>query len=384
MPDTERNGAAGESGRSSPRATGNGRGAKPVLIFPGGMPRSLDHLHKCLREGWPVIGASSLNYDVSSGQYPSWLHLPYINQPEFDHALRQAVQDFDIGGIYSPNPVVWNYLHRVLPEIAPGVELVNDSPVNEVLVGYRAARAQARALLERPLSLASRLTARPPMAEIELAALFRHADLIPGMCDHEKVCALHEIARYSVAGDVVEIGSWWGKSAFVLARLARCYEIGNLLCVDPWSNEHLVQHDDSGLVDSESAQLDAAEALAIFEMNLLPFNSNHVNHLRLPSTDGARHYREHKSAVTASFGTTRYAGRIAILHIDGNHSYAAVKDDIASWSGLVAGGGWMILDDYIWPFGDGPRRAGDEFLAEYCDRIDVAFVMGSALFLQLS
>lgn len=348
------------------------------------MPRSLDYLHKCLREGLLVIGASSLDYDVSRGQYPSWLHLPYITQPQFGDALRQAIEDLDIGGIYTPNPVVWNYLHRVLQEIAPGVNLVNESPVNEALAGYRAARAHARILLERPLPLASRLVAKPAMSEIELAALFRHADLIPGMCDDEKICALHEIARYSVSGDLVEIGSWWGKSAFVLAGLAKRYEIGNLLCVDPWSNEHLVQHDNEDLVDSVSAQMDASEALAVFEINLLLFNSNHVNYLRMPSTEGARHYLEHRSATSEAFGITFYGGHIAILHIDGNHAYAEVKSDIVFWSDMVTCGGWIILDDYIWPYGDGPRRAGDEFMAEHGERIELAFVMGSALFIQLS
>ena len=355
---------------------------RPVLIFPGGAPRSLEYLQKCLRDGQAVIGASSLDYDVSREKYPAWLYLPYVTRPEFGAALKLAVEDFDICGIYSPNIVVWNYLNRTLKEIAPNVELVNASPINTELGGYRAARDQAHALLERPLPLASSFAARPPISEIELAALFRHADLIPGMCDHEKLCALCEIARYSPPGDIVEIGSWWGKSAFILARLAHCYHIGNLLCVDPWSNEHLVQHDEKGLVDSGSAQADAGEALMVFEMNLLPYNLNHINYLRMPSTDGAKHYREYRSATTVSFGTTNYCGHIAILHIDGNHSYAAAKADVLSWSGFVIGGGWIIIDDYNWPYGDGPRKVGDEFLMDNHDKISQAFVMGGALFIQ--
>jgi hypothetical protein len=358
--------------------------SKPILIFPAGMPRALDFLQKCLREGVAVIGASSLNYDPSRGKYPAWQYLPFVGQPEFDEAIKQAILKFDIGGVYSPNPVVWNYLNRVLEEIAPGVLLVNTSPFTVELSGYRAACDHARALLENPLPLASKISARPSISEIELATLFRHADLIPGMCDHEKLCALCNIARHSPPGDIVEIGSWWGKSAFIFARLARCYNIGNLLCIDPWSNEHLVQHDEKGLVDRVSAQLDAEEALRIFEMNLLPYNSNHVNYLRMPSTDGAKHYREHRSTTTISFGTTYYCGHIAILHIDGNHSYAAAKADILSWSGFVVDGGWIIIDDYIWPYGGGPKRVGDEFLLESQDRIFMAFVMGTALFIQLS
>jgi cephalosporin hydroxylase len=362
----------------------NGNDAKPILIFPGGMPRSLEYLQKCLCEGQSVIGASSLAHDFSREKYPVWLFLPYITQPEFDDALKQAISTFDIGGIYSPNPVVWDYLNHVLSELAPGVTLVNDSPVNVELSGYRAALSHAHSLLDRPLLLASNVAATPSMSAIELAALVRHADVIPGMCDHEKFCVLCEIARHSPAGDIVEIGSWWGKSAFILARLGRYYTIGNLLCVDPWSNAHLVQNDEKGMVDKVSAQVDAEEALAVFEMNLLPYNAHHVNYLRMPSTDGAQHYRAHRDVTTASFGTTCYDGHIAILHIDGNHSYAAAKADIAAWGGYVVAGGWIIVDDYIWPYGDGPQRAGDEFLAEHQDRIDVAFVMGSALFFQLS
>jgi cephalosporin hydroxylase len=322
--------------------------------------------------------------DASREKYPAWLSLPFITQPEFDEALKQAISESNIGGIYSPNLVVWDYLNRVLNELAPGVTLVNASPVNMELSGFRAARSHAHCLLDRPLPLASNVAATPSMSAIELAALFRHADVIPGMCDHEKFCVLCEIARYSPTGDIVEIGSWWGKSAFILARLARCYAIGNLLCVDPWSNAHLVQSDEKGMVDRVSAQVDAEEALAVFEMNLLPYNANHVNYLRMPSTDGAQHYRARRDVTTASFGTTRYDGHIAILHIDGNHSYAAAKADIAAWGGFVVAGGWIIVDDYIWPYGDGPQRVGDEFLAEHQDKVDVAFVMGSALFLQLS
>lgn len=355
---------------------------KPILIFPGGMPRSLEYLQKCLCEGRDVIGASSLTSDFSRENYPKWLFLPYITQPEFDNALKHAISEFNIVGVYTPNPVVWNYLNRVLKDLVPGVPLVNESPVNAELNGYRTARNRAFTLLGKPFLLNSK-TAKPQLSDIELATLLRHTKQIPGMCDDEKFCALCEIFRHSVPGDIVEIGSWWGKSAFILARLARCYEIGNLLCVDPWSNEHLVQNDEGGLVDSGSAQMDAEEAKIVFEMNLLPYSNNHVNYLHMPSINGAKYYRENLNVTTQSFGTTNYCGQISILHIDGNHCYDAAKSDIEAWCCFVREGGWIIIDDYIWPYGDGPQRAGDEFLTDNNDRINIAFVMGSALFVQL-
>jgi hypothetical protein len=203
------------------------------------------------------------------------------------------------------------------------------------------------------------------------------------MCDNEKISALCEIARYSPQGDVVEIGSWWGKSAFILARLARCYGVGKILCVDPWSSNYLVQCDEGGLVDGGIAQYDCDEALRVFEMNLLPYNANDINYLRMPSTEGAKYYSNYKSVTTDSFGSTDYCGEIAILHIDGNHSYEAAKADIEAWTGYVVAGGWIIIDDYVWPYGDGPKRVGDEYLVENYCRICTAFVMGTALFIQL-
>jgi hypothetical protein len=191
-------------------------------------------------------------------------------------------------------------------------------------------------------------------------------------------CAEDRVAR--AVGDVVEIGSWWGNRLH-LARLARCWG-GKFAVRGSWSNEHLVQHDACGLVDAEAARWTPTRHWR-FSKTLLPYNANCVNYLRMPSTDGAKHYREHRSVTTPSFGTTQYCGHIAILHIDGNHSYSAAKADVASWSGFVVAGGWIIIDDYVWPYGDGPHRAGDEFLAENFDKIAAAFVMGSALFIQL-
>lgn len=355
---------------------------KSILIFPAGMPRSLDYLQQCLQEGRAVIGASSLGYDPSQDKYPEWLHLPYVTDPSFNQVFKQAVEKCDIGEIYTPNIVVWNHLNETLSKLVPGVTLANISPVDEVLGGYRMALKKSRSLLSNQLSLTSDVSEHKNLTEIELAALIRYTDLIPGMCDDDKFRALLEIARFSVKGDLVEIGSWWGKSAFILSRLAQSFEIGKLLCVDPWKNENLVQGEK--IVDSGSAQVDAAEALTVFQIGLTPFSSNHINYLRMTSVEAAKHYQDKQTISTEAFGKTEYSGRISILHIDGNHAYAAVKADIASWGRFVTAGGWVIFDDYIWPYGDGPKKVGDEFLENNRSRVATAFVMGTALFIQLS
>lgn len=353
---------------------------KPILIFPAGMPRSVAYLNKCKEDGRQVIGSSSLTYDPARELYPAWASLPYVTDPTFDEALQRLITEVDIGEIYTPNLVVWNYLEQHLSRLATGVMLANTSPVDEVLGGYRAALKKAKSFADAPLSL-SKDPVHPMPSNIELAGLCRYADLIPGMCDDEKLHVLLEIARHSVNGDIVEIGSWWGKSAFILAWLAQHFKIGNILCVDPWSNAHLVQNEK--IVDSGSAQVDADEALNVFLIGLLPFNVKHINYLRMTSAEGAKRYSDERIVTSGHFGETQYAGKISILHIDGNHAYNAVKTDIDSWVGFVVDGGWIIFDDYMWPYGDGPKKVGDDFVDANQSRIATAFVMGGALFIQI-
>jgi hypothetical protein len=355
---------------------------KQILIFPAGMPRALDYFQKCLQEGREVVGSSSLRNDPSREMYLKWVDLPYITDLTFNDALKRAIVAFDIDEIFTPNIAVWSYLNQALGDLAPGVKLVNTSPVDEVLSGYRTALSKARFLVANSLSLTSDVPLRTALSEIEMAALVRYADLIPGMCDDDKLRALVECTRYSVNGDIVEIGSWWGKSAYILTRLSQCLDIGNLLCVDPWANEHLVQNE--RIVDCASAQVDAEEALIIFQIGLLPLASNKVNYLRMTSVEAAQHYKDCNSVSTEIFGRTEYSGKIAILHIDGNHTYDAAKADVESWVPFVIEGGWIIIDDYIWSFGNGPQRVADEFLASQGSKISTAFVMGTALFIQLN
>ena len=356
---------------------------KPILIFPAGMPRALAFLGTCLQEQRKVIGASSLAFDPAQQHYPAWLTLPYINHDTFTDELSKAIVNLNIDSIFSSHPVVWNYLDRMLEHIAPDVILLNDAPANVELASYRASFKRAKTLLGNPLSLAVDQVAKPDMSEVDAAALYFHSEIIPGMCDHEKLRALYEIARYCPTGDVIEIGSWWGKSAFIFLRLAQFFGIGKLLCVDPWSDEYLVQGDKNGLVDTASAQFSAAEALSVFQINLLPFSRGDVNYLRMPSALGVKHYRSLTAVQTSTFGITNYAGRIALLHVDGNHSYENAKADVDAWSDLVMPGGWLVIDDYTWPFGDGPMRVGNEYLDLNQTRISTAFVMGGALFIRL-
>jgi hypothetical protein len=120
-----------------------------------------------------------------------------------------------------------------------------------------------------------------------------------------------------------------------------------------------------------------------FRINLAPF-AGRANYSRARSSDAAENYSSARYFTTDDFGRTDYSGEIALLHIDGNHALEAVRSDIRAWQRFVRPGGWIVFDDYCWPFGDGPRVAADEFLVESRGRVATAFIADGALFVKLT
>ena len=351
-----------------------------TLIFPAGMPRAIAYLGECVQQRQSVIGASSLSNDSSREHYSEWEFLPYVNEVSFPASLASLLQRRAITEIFTASPVVWAVLKKLLPKVAPAVALLGESPATEMLAGYRSSTQVADRLWSHRDFLMLDGRVKPRMSRTAFTAMVHHANTIPGMCDHQKMLTLSEICRDTPVGDVVEIGSWWGKSAFILSYLARQYEIGNLLCVDPWSDSHLVQ--DDKLVDELSAELSAAEAHNVFLVNLLPYSGGSINYMKLPSVEGAARYRKQRVVATDEFGETAFTGKIALLHIDGNHEESAVEADVQAWAGLVVKGGWIVFDDYKWPYGDGPRCVADRYIGLQGDRVQSACFSGGALFVK--
>jgi hypothetical protein len=329
--------------------------------------------------GLRVVGASSLDHDPAEGGYDAWEHLPYVNDPGFDAAFAEVVRRREVSAVHAPHFIVWKHLAERLGQIAPGARLTGGQTPQDSERAYRDL-TERLAALKTPCFWPA-FPGKPALTTRERAGLVRLVHGIPGMCGEEKMLATIEAVRHAPAGDVVEIGSWWGRSAALLVWLARRYEIGKLLCVDPWSSDALVQGDP--MVDAASAEQDTEEALRIFEINLAPLAMGDLNYIRARSVDGAALYRAGGPVTTEAFGATRYEGRIAVLHIDGNHAEPAVAADCAAWSPLVTPGGWIIFDDYDWAFGDGVKRVADAFVEANAGRIAARFRAGPALFVQL-
>jgi cephalosporin hydroxylase len=355
---------------------------KTVLIFPSGMAKSLEKLEQLQSQGVRIIGASSVPSELARSRYPHWEYLPYISEPDFNQHLVALIAQYEIDEIFTPNLVAWNYFSEHLAKLAAHVKLMNASPHDEILQPFRSALKKAEQSLDfmDTLGVLDK-SETASVSKLQMASLHRYIEVIPGMCDDDKLQALITIAANTVPGDIVEIGTWWGKSAFAFAYLSRLFSIGSVLCVDPWSDAGLVQGE--SVVDSGSAVASADEAFDVFRMNMLPFSHGNINYLRYPSVEAVSHYAQHREIHSPEFGAVNYVGRISILHIDGNHSLEAVRADMQAWTQYVLPGGWIVFDDYVWPYGTGPKEIGDQFLLDHAAQIQNSFVIGTALFVQL-
>jgi len=123
-------------------------------------------------------------------------------------------------------------------------------------------------------------------------------------------------------GEIVEIGSFRGKSTIVLAQSAP--EGAAIVAIDPHAGN------DRGPQEIEGFADEAASDRHVFEENLAAAGVRHrVRHV--PEYSNRAHSAVH--------------GSIDVLYIDGAHRYGPARADIRDWGSRVADGGTMLIHD---------------------------------------
>lgn len=141
---------------------------------------------------------------------------------------------------------------------------------------------------------------------------------------------LHDIVANLKPAVAVEIGSWIGGSARIIAPHA-----GRLFCVDPWSNFYV----------SDTGELSPEQMFLLFCLNTQDYLFNRI----IPCRG--------ESATFAKIWTIP----IDFLFIDGDHSHEGVKIDINGWMRHMKGDGVVLGHDYDLP---GVAKAVDESFKE--------------------
>ena len=121
---------------------------------------------------------------------------------------------------------------------------------------------------------------------------------------------------------VVEIGSYHGRSAIVMASGAR--QGVDIVAIDPHAGN------DRGPQQIHGTAEEGEDDHRMFRSNLERAGvADRIRHVRRPSADAGPAVR----------------GRVDLLYIDGAHRYRPAHDDIAQWGARVAPGGTLLIHD---------------------------------------
>lgn len=158
-----------------------------------------------------------------------------------------------------------------------------------------------------------------------------------------------------IPGDVVEIGSFKGKSTVCLAHALKNNpnNQGKLFAVDPHTGgiNYVKKHPEA---------VDQLNSLADFLDNIHKF---HVHDIVVPlvcrSSDAFDIWRR---------------GDIKFVYVDGWHSYDAAYNDIIRWGSIVKKGGVIAVDDYSW---DDVKKAIADAVVELKLNVEPEIVAGN-------
>ncbi len=129
---------------------------------------------------------------------------------------------------------------------------------------------------------------------------------------------------------VVEIGSWLGKSSYVIARAMGSLEGSRLHCIDPFDGKGGESEQGHYDVLKEKIKAQSGSLQETFIQNMRSLGV----FARIKVLPGYSH--DYHEAFTAE---------IDILFIDGNHEYEAVLQDYRQWSPKVKVGGFILFHD---------------------------------------
>jgi len=352
-----------------------------TLIFPAVNQAAADYIADALARGESVVAAASA-FGAGNAAVGGYLHqLPSIYDTSFDAELRSLIKTHGITRVYCPVAAVHDFMSKRIAAKDFALQLIGKSPIQAQMDAHQTLMRRASELHEFSTVCAE---SAKSCSLLVIASLLKHATQIYGESNDDKLAALAAIFASAPEGDVVEIGSLMGRSAFVLRFLSSLFKIGPLLTVDPWKASNAIQHDSPKVFQSLVDEWDFEVLADGFVVNMLPFGIGHHAHLRMPSDVGFQMYSSGNPLQGLEGTEVSYGRKIAVLHIDGNHDFAHVAKDVELWVPCIVPGGWLVLDDYVWAHGDGPKRVGDSLLDRLAHRVQRTFVCGKALFVRIT
>lgn len=137
------------------------------------------------------------------------------------------------------------------------------------------------------------------------------------------------LKNLKLEGDVIEIGSFKGKSTICLGHALKASEFNNgkVFAIDPHTGG-------IAYVEKHPEAIENLNSLSDFLLNIVNYN---INDVVVPIVC--------RSSDAINFWSRK---KIKFVYVDGWHSYEAAYNDIIRWGKLVVPGGIVAVDDYGW------------------------------------
>lgn len=208
---------------------------------------------------------------------------------------------------------------------------------------------------------------------------------IPGSTPIDQLYTLYLLARSTsnIEGEFLEIGSWCGRSASVLALAARDSYVNKVVCIDLFPNkDDWYQNDDGSYsfkinlgngkcIYSQTEQTIWKEPferlfLPVYEKNESMINTFNENMKKFGFEDIVLPIKGTSSDISklrSDFFKCKFA------FIDGEHGYASVCKDIKNIERYMVDGAWICFDDAFVSFLGVSRAIEDKIInnPEYTD-----------------
>ena len=165
-------------------------------------------------------------------------------------------------------------------------------------------------------------------------------------------------------GDIIEVGSWCGRSSCVLGFAAQITGAGTVHCIDlfPAKNDWFRNADGSWSFSVEiegvvhAGYQDQTVWADPFERDIVPVYARDSELIRIfekmvRKADLQTAIRAHRGTLETFAATAAPDLKCKLAFLDGDHSYAGLSDDIARIERFLVPGGWLCFDDAFTQYG---------------------------------
>jgi predicted O-methyltransferase YrrM len=213
--------------------------------------------------------------------------------------------------------------------------------------------------------------------ESTAAAISRMEDIsrnIPGWSPVDQLYTLFAMVLMTsgTEGDVLELGSWCGRSSVAMGLAAQLCRNTRLRCVDLFPEKKDWRQNQDGSY-SMTMTIDGTIVRAYhdqtvwrepFERDIAPLYAKHRGVLEIFEESVFRYGLQdivipYKGTLAAFLKAMPPQSRFRLAFIDGDHGYEAVCADIALVDSVLSPGGWICFDDAFTSY-EGVNRAIEE------------------------